>query len=106
MNSISARDSLPGRCLVCPDGSNPCASQSANSLQKSSRQQYSAVISIAIEGLSRPGFDAQCSQADAVKALVSWEPPQPLSIVRVNKPPGGAIIVTRVSLVSSCAGGR
>src|ERR1700761_1619752 len=83
MNSISARDSLPGRCRVCSDGSNRCASQSANSLQKSSRQQYSAVISIAIEGLSRPGFDAQCSKADAVKALVLWEAPQLLSVVRV-----------------------
>src|ERR1700759_732062 len=84
MNSISGRDSLLGRCLICSDGSNRCASQSANSLQKSSRQQYSAVISIAIEELSRPGFDAQCSQADAVKALVFWEAPQLLSGVRVN----------------------
>src|ERR1700752_4892943 len=50
MNSISARDSLPGRCQVCSDGMSRCASQSANTLQKSSRQQYSAVISIAIEG--------------------------------------------------------
>src|SRR3954470_16745087 len=49
MNNISARDSLPGRCLVCSDGINRWASQSANALQKSSRQQYSAVISTAIE---------------------------------------------------------
>jgi hypothetical protein len=36
-----------------------------------------------LRGLSRPGFDAQGSQADAVKALVVWEAPQPLSVVRV-----------------------
>src|SRR4051794_80695 len=53
MNNISARDSLPGRCLVCSDGINRWASQSANALQKSSRQQYSAVISTAIEGTLR-----------------------------------------------------
>src|SRR3954470_23071622 len=53
MNNISARDSLPGRCLVCSDGINRWASQSAKALQKSSRQQYSAVISTAIEGTLR-----------------------------------------------------
>src|SRR4051812_48435968 len=53
MNSISERDSLPERCLVVSDGISRCASQSSNTLQKSSRQQYSAVISTAIEGVLR-----------------------------------------------------
>src|SRR3954469_3323064 len=84
MNSISARDSLPERWRVCSDGSSRCASQSANTLQKSSRQQYSAVISTAIEGVSGTGLEAQSSQTDAVKSLIRWESPHPLSIVGVT----------------------
>src|SRR3954452_9815140 len=53
MNSISERESLPVRCRVVCDGISRCASQSPNTLQKSSRQQYSAVISMAIEGVLR-----------------------------------------------------
>jgi hypothetical protein len=52
LNSISERDSLPVRCRVC-DGISRCASQSPNTLQKSSRQQYSAVISTDIKGSLR-----------------------------------------------------
>src|SRR3954452_16762610 len=84
MNSISARDSLPERWPVCSDGSSRCASQSANTLQKSSRQQYSAVISTAIEGVSGTGLEAQSSQTDAVKSLIRWESPHPLSIAGVS----------------------
>src|SRR3954447_10720812 len=83
MNSISERDSLPERWRVCSDGSSRCASQSANTLQKSSRQQYSAVISTAIEGVSGTGLEAQSSQTDAVKSLIRWESPHPLSIAGV-----------------------
>src|SRR3982751_5396046 len=83
MNSISARDSLPERWRVCSDGSSRCASQSANTLQKSSRQQYSAVISTAIEGVSGTGLEAQLSQTDAVKSLIRGESPHPLSIAGV-----------------------
>src|SRR3982751_3241949 len=86
MNSISARDSLPERWRVCSDGSSRCASQSANTLQKSSRQQESAVISTAIEGVSGTGLEAQSSQTDAVKSLIRWESPHPLSIAGVNQP--------------------
>jgi hypothetical protein len=39
-----------------------------------------------LRGLSGTGFEAQSSQTDAVKALVPWEPPQPLSVVQVNQP--------------------
>jgi hypothetical protein len=53
-------------------------------VQKSSRQQYSAVISMAIGGLPGTGFDAQSSQTDAVKSLVLGESPQLLSVVRVK----------------------
>src|SRR3954451_1401626 len=84
MNSISARDSLPERWRVCSDGSTRCASQSANTLQKSSRQQESAVISTAIEGVSGTGLEAQSSQTDAVKSLIRWESPHPLSIAGVS----------------------
>src|SRR3954447_24538373 len=84
MNSISERDSLPERWRVCSDGSSRCASQSANTLQKSSRQQYSAVISTAIEGVSGTGLEAQSSQTDAVKSLIRWESPHPLSIAGVD----------------------
>src|SRR3954471_12810520 len=83
MNSISERDSLPERWRVCSDGSSQCASQSANTLQKSSRQQYSAVISTAIEGVSGTGLEAQSSQTDAVKSLICRESPHPLSIAGV-----------------------
>ena len=38
-----------GRCLVCSDGISLWASQSPNALQKSSRQQYRAVVSTVIE---------------------------------------------------------
>src|SRR4051795_9384431 len=85
MNSISARDSLPERWRVCSDGSSRCASQSANTLQKSSRQQESAVISTAIEGVSGTGLEAQSSQTDAVKSLIRWESPHPLSIAGVSQ---------------------
>src|SRR5215213_7262753 len=84
MNSISARDSLPERWRACSDGSSRCASQSVNTLQKSSRQQYSAVISTAIEGGSGTGLEAQSSQTDAVKSLIRWESPHPLSIAGVK----------------------
>jgi hypothetical protein len=50
MNSISARDSLPARCRFVSEGISRCASHSSYSLQKSSRQQYSAVISTDIKG--------------------------------------------------------
>src|SRR3954469_19446945 len=82
---VSARDSLPERWRVCSDGSSRCASQSANTLQKPSRQQESAVISTAIEGVSGTGFEAQSSQTDAVKSLIRWESPHPLSIAGVNE---------------------
>src|SRR3954469_20016825 len=81
---VSARDSLPERWRVCSDGSSRCASQSANTLQKPSRQQESAVISTAIEGVSGTGLEAQSSQTDAVKSLIRWESPHPLSIAGVN----------------------
>src|SRR3954451_24921209 len=84
MSSISERDSLPERWRVVGDGINRWASPSSNTWQKSSRQQYSAVISTAIEGLSGTGFEAQLSQTDAVKPLIRWESPHPLSIAGVN----------------------
>src|SRR4051794_24308959 len=40
---------------------------------------------MAIEGILRTGFDAQSSQTDAVKPLIFWESPHPLSIVRVDQ---------------------
>src|SRR3954467_889220 len=42
---------------------------------------------MAIEGILRTGFEAQSSQTDAVKPLIFWESPHPLSIVRVNLEP-------------------
>src|SRR3954452_4664088 len=39
---------------------------------------------MAIEGTPRTGFEAQSSQTDAVKPLIFWESPHPLSIVRVK----------------------
>src|SRR3954449_1107799 len=91
MNSISERDSLPERWRVCSDGSSRCASQSANTLQKSSRQQYSAVISTAIEGVSGTGLEAQSSQTDAVKSLICRESPRPLSIAGVTELDAGVL---------------
>src|SRR3954453_7890858 len=38
---------------------------------------------MAIEGILRTGFEAQSSQTDAVKPLIFWKSPHPLSIVRV-----------------------
>src|SRR5215213_8173826 len=38
---------------------------------------------MAIEGILRTGFAAQLSQTNAVKPLILWESPHPLSIVRV-----------------------
>src|SRR3954453_14418994 len=38
---------------------------------------------MAIEGVSGTGLEAQSSQTDAVKSLISWESPHPLSIVGV-----------------------
>src|SRR3954469_19980483 len=40
---------------------------------------------MAIEGILRTGVEAQSSQTDAVKPLIFWESPHPLSIVRVNE---------------------
>src|SRR4051812_26937467 len=105
MNSISARDSLPERWRVCSDGSSRCASQSANTLQKSSTQQYSAVISTAIEGVSGTGLEAQSSQTDAVKSLIRWESPHPLSIAGVGYhfSPGQLFADTRRSAAAAFA---
>src|ERR1700749_4288711 len=94
MISISARDSLPGRCLICSDGSNRCASQSANSLQKSSRQQYSAVISIAIEGLPDPGLTLSVDKPMLSKPWVFGNPLNPY-------PEFGLLIVAGEGLTST-----
>src|SRR4051794_25220283 len=40
---------------------------------------------MAIEGILRTGFEAQSSQTDAVKPLIFWESPHPLSVVRVGE---------------------
>src|SRR3982750_4534901 len=44
-------------------------------------------MSTAIEGVSGTGLEAQSSQTDAVKSLIRWESPHPLSIagVKTNK---------------------
>ena len=42
------------------------------------------MISTAIEGGSGTGLEAQSSQTDAVKSLIRWESPHPLSIVGVD----------------------
>ena len=73
LHSLSGEQT--GLMGVVGEGISRCACQSSNTLQKSSRQQYSAVISMAIEGVSGTWFDAQSSQTDAVKALVPWEFP-------------------------------
>src|SRR3954463_16750806 len=39
---------------------------------------------MAIEGILRTGVEAQSSQTDAVKPLIFWESPHPLSVVRVE----------------------
>src|SRR3954453_10551471 len=39
---------------------------------------------MAIEGILPTGFEAQSSQTDAVKPLIFWESPHPLSVVRVT----------------------
>src|SRR3954453_20848101 len=41
---------------------------------------------MAIEGVSGTGLEAQSSQTDAVKSLIRWEPPHPLSIAGVELP--------------------
>src|SRR3954454_13031176 len=38
---------------------------------------------MAIEGVSGTGLEAQSSQTDAVKSLIRWESPHPLSIAGV-----------------------
>jgi hypothetical protein len=38
-----------------------------------------------LRGFLRTGFEAQLSQTDAVKSLIFWKSPHPLSIVRVKK---------------------
>src|SRR4051812_9039699 len=93
MNSISERDSLLERCLVVGDGISRCASQCSNTLQKSSRQQYSAVIPMTIEGILRTGLEAQLPQTDAVKSLIRWESPQSLPIVQVILDPGPPVLL-------------
>src|SRR3954447_8210641 len=40
-------------------------------------------MSTAIEGVSGTGLEAQSSQIDAVKSLIRWESPHPLSIAGV-----------------------
>src|SRR5919206_2738387 len=78
MNSISERDSLPVRCRVACEGMSRCASQSSNTLQKSSRQQYSAVISMAIEGEPpEPGWTISFG-----KPIVSYQRPKTLTHAR------------------------
>src|SRR3954451_529305 len=39
---------------------------------------------MAIEGVSATGLEAQSSQTDAVKSLIRWESPHPLSIAGVR----------------------
>src|SRR3954451_21124569 len=39
---------------------------------------------MAIEGVSGTGLEAQSSQTDAVKSLIRWESPHPLSIAGVS----------------------
>src|SRR3954451_7174657 len=39
---------------------------------------------MAIEGVSATGLEAQSSQTDAVKSLIRWESPHPLSIAGVT----------------------
>src|SRR3954468_6130263 len=41
-------------------------------------------MSTAIEGVSGTGLEAQSSQTDAVKSLIRWESPHPLSIAGVT----------------------
>jgi len=43
------------------------------------------VISTAIEGVLRTGFEAQLSQTDAVKSLILREFPHSLAIAGVNQ---------------------
>src|SRR3954454_21802803 len=52
---------------------------------------------MAIEGVSGTGLEAQSSQTDAVKSLIRWESPHPLSIAGVD--------ITRISL-TSCPASR
>src|SRR3954451_719870 len=40
---------------------------------------------MAIEGVSATGLEAQSSQTDAVKSLIRWESPHPLSIAGVKE---------------------
>jgi hypothetical protein len=39
-----------------------------------------------LRGFSGTGLEAQSSQTDAVKSLIRWESPHPLSIAGVNYP--------------------
>src|SRR3954451_7364474 len=43
---------------------------------------------MAIEGVSATGLEAQLSQTDAVKSLIRWESPHPLSIAGVTETAG------------------
>jgi hypothetical protein len=52
-----------------------------------------------LRGFSGTGLEAQSSQTDAVKSLIRWESPHPLSIAGVkNHPPEAYRIVERVFL--------
>src|SRR3954468_14335119 len=51
-------------------------------------------MSTAIEGVSGTGLEAQSSQTDAVKSLIRWESPHPLSIAGVTSGPIGKGSVT------------
>src|SRR4051812_46923553 len=54
---------------------------------------------MAIEGVSGTGLEAQSSQTDAVKSLIRWESPHPLSIAGVvfydGDPAGVAVLVAK-----------
>src|SRR6476620_9682037 len=63
MNSISARDSLPERWRVCSDGSSRCASQSANTLQKSSRPEHLSVYQTSPKLWEREAFEEKLDGA-------------------------------------------
>src|SRR3982750_4167340 len=55
-------------------------------------------MSTAIEGVSGTGLEAQSSQTDAVKSLIRWESPHPLSIAGVKLCEAHAVVQRRCSM--------
>src|SRR4051795_12669010 len=60
---------------------------------------------MAIEGVSGTGLEAQSSQTDAVKSLIRWESPHPLSIAGVTYSPRIAFDPATAPQWSSPVGG-